>query len=118
MGKLGFLAGMAAGYVLGAKAGKQRYAQIKTLSGKVWQSAPVQNQVAQAKQAAKTKAAPMVADLVGDAAKQTAERLRAQRVVPSQLVDAESASPRTQQSDPWTASPAGQDPWAQATPKA
>ena len=33
MGKLGFLAGMAAGYVLGARAGKQRYAQIKTVSG-------------------------------------------------------------------------------------
>ena len=81
MGKLGFLAGMAAGYVLGARAGKQRYAQIKTVSGKVWNSQPVQKQVASAKEAARTKAAPVVADLVGDAAKTTAARLRAQRTV-------------------------------------
>ena len=58
MGKLGFLAGMAAGYVLGARAGKQRYAQIKTVSGKVWNSQPVQKQVANAKEVARTKAAP------------------------------------------------------------
>ena len=55
MGKLGFLAGMAAGYVLGARAGKQRYAQIKTVSGKVWNSQPVQKQVASAKEAARTQ---------------------------------------------------------------
>ena len=77
MGKLGFLAGMAAGYVLGARAGKQRYAQIKTVSGKVWNSQPVQKQVASAKEAARTKAAPVVADLVGDAAKTAAASLRA-----------------------------------------
>ena len=85
MGKLGFLAGMAAGYVLGARAGKQRYAQIKTVSGKVWNSQPVQKQVASAKEAARTKAAPVVADLVGDAAKTTAARLRAQRLMASCL---------------------------------
>ena len=91
MGKLGFFAGMAAGYVLGARAGKQRYAQIKTVSGKVWNSQPVQKQVASAKEAARTKAAPVVADLVGDAAKTTAARLRAQRTVASETISSTAA---------------------------
>ena len=61
--RLSFLAGLAAGYVLGARAGKQRYDQIKTVSGKVWQSKPVQQQVSAAKESARTKAAPVVAVL-------------------------------------------------------
>ncbi|WP_286175876.1 protoporphyrinogen oxidase [Arthrobacter sp. NEB 688] len=86
MGKLTFMAGLAAGYVLGAKAGKQRYEQIRRTSSKVWHSGPVQNQVAQAKEAARTKAAPVVADLVADAARATGERLRQGRTVPSETI--------------------------------
>ena len=71
MPKLSFIVGLTAGYVLGARAGKQRYAQIKKVSGKVWQSKPVQKQVAAAKESARTKAAPVVADFVADAAKTT-----------------------------------------------
>jgi hypothetical protein len=114
MGKLGFLAGMATGYVLGARAGKQRYAQIKTVSTKVWSSAPVQKQVATAKEVARTKAAPVVADLVGDAAKQTAQRLRSQKTVPSQLaaVDAQPApAAEALREEMWSAPDAGADPW-------
>ncbi len=36
MGKISFLAGFAAGYVLGARAGEQRYEQIKLQAGKAW----------------------------------------------------------------------------------
>ncbi len=114
MGKLGFLAGMAAGYVLGARAGKQRYTQIKTVSGKVWNSQPVQKQVASAKEAARTKAAPVVADLVGDAAKTTAARLRAQRTVASETISSTAATP-TAEADAWSTPPAGDDPWAAAS---
>ena len=114
MGKLGFLAGMAAGYVLGARAGKQRYAQIKTVSGKVWNSQPVQKQVASAKEAARTKAAPVVADLVGDAAKATAARLRAQRTVASETISSTAATP-TPAAAAWSTPPAGDDPWAAAS---
>ena len=71
MGKLSFLAGAAAGYVLGARAGTQRYEQIKTQANKLWSSDPVQTKVSQATDAAKTKAAPFVADVVSDAAKTT-----------------------------------------------
>ncbi|CCH75189.1 hypothetical protein [Nostocoides australiense] len=76
MGKLSFLAGAAAGYVLGARAGTQRYEQIKTQANKLWSSDPVQTKVSQATDAAKTKAAPFVADVVSDAAKTTANKLR------------------------------------------
>ena len=86
MGKLTFLAGMAAGYVLGAKAGRQRYEQIRRTSDKVWNSQPVQKQVAVAKDAARTKAAPVVADLVADAARATGERLRQGRTIASEAI--------------------------------
>lgn len=76
MSKLSFLAGAAAGYVLGARAGTQRYEQIKTQATKLWSSDPVQTKVAQATDVAKTKAAPFVADVVSDAAKTTAQKLR------------------------------------------
>jgi hypothetical protein len=36
MGKLAFAVGIAAGYVLGARAGRGRYEQIKQLSGHAW----------------------------------------------------------------------------------
>ena len=85
MAKPSFLAGLAVGYVLGARAGKQRYEQIKRLSQKAWASDPVQKQVETAKDAAKTKAAPKIADLVSDAAKATGERLRAAKTIPSQV---------------------------------
>lgn len=118
MPKLSFIVGLTAGYVLGARAGKQRYAQIKKVSGKVWQSKPVQKQVAAAKESARTKAAPVVADLVADAAKATSEKLRASRTIPSQVSDGiGNGRDRSTGGDPWVASAAGRgdDPWATAT---
>ena len=86
MGKLTFIAGLAAGYVLGAKAGTQRYEQIRRGSNKLWHSEPVQKQVGVAKEAARTKAAPVVADLVADAARATASSLRQGRTVASEAL--------------------------------
>lgn len=103
MGKLSFLAGVAAGYVLGAKAGRQRYEQIRRTSEKVWNSQPVQKQVASAKEAARTKAAPVVADLVADAARATGERLRQTRTVGSETI---SSTPAASAGDPWAAATA------------
>ncbi len=42
MGKKTFLIGAAAGYVLGARAGRERYEQIATLAGKVKRNPKVQ----------------------------------------------------------------------------
>ena len=118
MGKLTFIAGLAAGYVLGARAGRQRYEQIARTSGKVWNSGPVQKQVFNAKEAARTKAAPVVADMVADAARATGEKLRSSRTVGSETIG--TGAPAST-ADTTTGRPApsptgsGADPWAAAT---
>ena len=118
MGKLTFIAGMAAGYVLGARAGRQRYEQIRRTSGKVWNSGPVQKQVSTAKEVARTKAAPVVADMVADAARATGEKLRSSRTVGSEAIGtgAPAGTPDTASGRP-APSPTGSgaDPWAEAT---
>lgn len=43
--KLALLAGAAIGYVLGARAGRERYEQIAANATKLWESKPVQQQV-------------------------------------------------------------------------
>jgi hypothetical protein len=71
MSKLSFLAGLAAGYVLGAKAGRKRYEQIRTQADKFWSSDPVQARVDTVKQSVKDQA-PAVAAKLGDVAKSAA----------------------------------------------
>jgi uncharacterized protein YbaA (DUF1428 family) len=44
-GKILFVTGAAVGFVLGARAGRERYEQIKAAAGKVWESPGVQKQV-------------------------------------------------------------------------
>ena len=75
MGKLSLLAGAAIGYVLGAKAGHQRYEQIMGRATKAWSSDPVQFKVETAKEAVRTKA-PMIAEKVSEAAKITGSKLK------------------------------------------
>lgn len=53
-GKVGLVIGLAAGYVLGARAGRERYAQICEQAGKVWRLPAVQAQVDKAKDAGKS----------------------------------------------------------------
>ncbi|MDJ1370716.1 hypothetical protein [Gulosibacter molinativorax] len=43
--KLSLVVGLAAGYVLGARAGRDRYDQIAKATQSVWNSGPVQKQV-------------------------------------------------------------------------
>ncbi|MCM3553527.1 YtxH domain-containing protein [Janibacter melonis] len=71
MARISFLAGVGVGYVLGARAGRQRYEQIKTQASQLWSSPKVQRTVDQAKDTAKTQA-PVVADKVTGAAKDAA----------------------------------------------
>ncbi|MFT4211607.1 MAG: hypothetical protein QM626_07000 [Microbacterium sp.] len=44
-GKAGLVIGLAVGYVLGTRAGRERYEQIKAGAEKVWNLDPVQKQV-------------------------------------------------------------------------
>ena len=115
MGKLTFIAGMAAGYVLGSRAGRQRYEQIRRTSGKVWNSGPVQKQVFNAKEAARTKAAPVVADLVADAARATGEKLRSSRTVEAEAIETGTTSTPTNGRPAPAPTGSGADPWAAAT---
>ncbi|UUT34515.1 hypothetical protein [Microbacterium elymi] len=48
-GKVGLVIGLAAGYVLGARAGRERYEQIKEQAERVWELPAVQKQVDRAK---------------------------------------------------------------------
>lgn len=48
MKRLAFFLGLAAGYVLGARAGRRSYEQIKAKASGLWNSAPVQKQVERA----------------------------------------------------------------------
>jgi hypothetical protein len=56
MSKLEFIVGVGVGYVLGAKAGRRRYEQIKARADKVWQSPTVQHKVNDATQVVRDKA--------------------------------------------------------------
>ena len=74
---LGFLAGAAAGYVLGARAGRQRYERIRSLAAQAWASQPVQSGLQQAGHKVRTQALPYLADRAGDAVKAAGQRARA-----------------------------------------
>lgn len=55
MAKLSFLAGLGAGYVLGARAGRERYEQMASKAKDVWQDPRVQEKAGQAEQAVREK---------------------------------------------------------------
>ena len=85
---IGFVAGAAVGYVLGTRAGRQRYEQIKAGAHRLWTSDPVQNKLDQAGHAVKTQALPFVADKVGDAVKAAGQAVKekaASAPVPAKL---------------------------------
>jgi len=59
--KLVFAAGMAAGYVLGTRAGRESYEQLRTRAQKLWNSPKVQDKVSSTTGTIKSKA-PAVQD--------------------------------------------------------
>ncbi|MHA3723888.1 YtxH domain-containing protein [Leucobacter sp. HY1910] len=54
-GKVAFVFGAAVGYVLGTRAGRERYAQIKRGAQAVWETAPVQRGVGIVREAAQER---------------------------------------------------------------
>lgn len=60
-GKVAFVFGAAVGYVLGTRAGRERYAQIKRGAQAIWETAPVQRGV----------------DIVRDAAQERVDTVKA-----------------------------------------
>lgn len=68
MAKLGMLIGFGAGYVIGARAGRQRYDQMVAKAQDVWSDPRVQKRTSQAQDAVQDKAT-QAAGAVQDAAK-------------------------------------------------
>jgi len=66
-GKFIFLLGVAAGYVVGTRVGRQGYEDLKKQATAVWHDPRVQHSVATAGEFARDKI-PVVGGLVGDAA--------------------------------------------------
>lgn len=73
-GKILLLTGLAVGYVLGTRAGRERYEEIKTAANKLWDDPRVQKPVKQAEEFVKEKA-PEVADFVTDGVKTVASKV-------------------------------------------
>lgn len=68
-GKIGLVVGLGVGYVLGTRAGRERYEQIKTQWLKVWHLDPVQEQVTKVTDFAKSQAAAVPTALWNGAVK-------------------------------------------------
>jgi hypothetical protein len=67
-GKILLLVGLGVGYVLGTRAGRERYEQIKDAASKLWNDPRVKQRVDQAEDFVKDKA-PEVAEYLADGAK-------------------------------------------------
>lgn len=85
-GKIGIVVGLAAGYVLGSRAGRERYEQIKTSFLKVWNTDPVQKQVEKVADLGKSAAMALPSALWDSAVKIT--RAASRNTTPGQRLDA------------------------------
>lgn len=83
MRKLLFVIGAAVGYILGARAGRERYEQISQQAGKVWNNPKVQSTVEDVKAQAQSTVedvkahAPKAAASLADTAKDVAGQAKA-----------------------------------------
>lgn len=85
-GKAGLVIGLAVGYVLGTRAGRERYEQIKEQALKVWNMDPVQDQVEKVKGFAKSTAMALPSTLWDSAVKVT--QAAGSKGTPGQKLDA------------------------------
>ena len=101
-GKLLFVAGLAVGYVLGTRAGRQRYEQIKLAAKNVWESEPVQWAAGQAQDAvadvadkAVAQARKVIAQVAGEQAPATRSKAVSSPVRPTAEPAVRGTSPMT-----------------------
>lgn len=86
-GKVGLVIGLAAGYVLGTRAGRERYEQIKAQAAKVWNLDPVQEQVGKVTDFAKSSVMALPSTLWDSAVKVT-KAVSSKGSTPGQKLDA------------------------------
>lgn len=80
-GKILFVAGLGLGYVLGTRAGREKYEQLRTAALKVWNDPRVQKQVDNVEEFVKDKA-PDVAEFVSDNAKKVVAQVSGKKPAP------------------------------------
>ena len=73
-GKILFATGLAVGYVLGTRAGRERYEELKRAANGFWNDPRVQHRFDQVEDFVKEKA-PEVAEFVSDGAKQVVNQV-------------------------------------------
>jgi hypothetical protein len=73
-GKILFAAGLAVGYVLGTRAGRERYEELKRAATSFWNDPRVQHRVDQVEDFVKEKV-PEVAEFVSDGAKKVVDQV-------------------------------------------
>lgn len=74
--RIAFLAGTALGYVLGTRAGRSRYEQLKTQANNLWNDPKVQDGLKTAQETIAEKA-PLVAEKTKEAAAQAVDTTKA-----------------------------------------
>lgn len=77
-GKVLLLVGLAVGYVLGSRAGRERYEQLKAGAQRLWTNPAVQSQVYRAEQYVRERA-PEVVEKVESVAKNVTAQMRSRR---------------------------------------
>ncbi len=91
-GKLVLLVGIGIGYVLGARAGRERYEEIKRAVRGFWNDPRVKQQVQNVEDFARDKA-PDVVDFLGDTAKKAVRRTPAAKKTTTTSTKQNAASP-------------------------
>ncbi|MGO3885798.1 MAG: hypothetical protein ACTJHU_05825 [Mycetocola sp.] len=86
-GKILFVAGAATGYVLGTRAGRKRYEQIRSAWLSVWHTAPVQNQVQKVEGYAKARLSELPSAVVSGVGA-TISALTNRKATPGEKLDA------------------------------
>jgi len=80
-GKILFVAGLGLGYVLGTRAGREKYEELRSAALKVWNDPRVQKQVDGVQDFVKDKA-PEVAEFVSDNAKKVVAQVSGKKPAP------------------------------------
>jgi hypothetical protein len=96
-GKILFVAGLAVGYVVGTRAGREKYEELRSAALKVWNDPRVQKQVDAAQDFVKDKA-PDVAEFVTDNAKKVVAQVSGKKPTTATRKPASTTKPSTAKS--------------------
>ena len=96
-GKILFVAGLAVGYVVGTRAGREKYEELRNAAMKVWNDPRVQKQVDAVEDFVKDKA-PDVAEFVSDNAKKVVAQVSGKKPATTTRKPSSTTKPSTTKS--------------------